>query len=124
MTKSLLTLLLITSLVGAGFLSLVAFNHQMSGVGNECPLATMAPAACSTNFSAWPFHHVALWQLLSQAVLLIITLVLAIRLRGQGGPNFETDATRAGPPRAATRARFGRQKILGWLALFELSPAL
>ncbi len=133
--KSLTTSVLIMSFVGLGIFGFALFDHaMMDGSNNGCVTSAINRTECPTNIIAMTLHHVSVIQTLtttlpasSNLLLLLVSLLLGsvsiflfyknlLLLKLEFLPQRLRDLT--------LRSLLSRQKIVSWLSLFELSPAL
>ena len=133
--KYLATLLLITSFAGIGIFGFSLFDHaMMDGSNNGCVASAIDGTECPTNIMAMASHHVSAIQtltttlpassnwLLLLASLLLVSVSIFLFYKDLLLPKSELLPQRLRD--LSLSSLRSRQKIVSWLSLFELSPAL
>ena len=133
--KYLATLLLITSFVGVGIFGFALFDHaMMDGSNGGCVASAIDGTECPTNIVAMVSHHVSAIQtltttlpassnwLLLLASLLLVSVSIFLFYKDLLLPKSELLPQRLRD--LSLSSLRSRQKIVSWLSLFELSPAL
>jgi len=133
--KYLATLLLIVSFVGIGIFGFALFDHaMMDGSNSGCVASAIDGTECPTNIMAMASHHVSAIQtltttlpassnwLLLLASLLLVSVSIFLFYKDLLLPKSELLPQRLRD--LSLSSLRSRQKIVSWLSLFELSPAL
>ncbi len=134
--KYLATLLLIMSFIGVGIFGFVLFDHaMMDGSNSGCVASAIGGTECPTNIVAMVSHHVSVIQTLTTTTvppigsllslltsLLLISVSIFLFYKNLLLPKLESLPQRIRD--LTLRSLLSRQKIVSWLSLFELSPAL
>ena len=133
--KYLATFLLIMSFVGIGIFGSTLFDHaMMDGSDSGCVASALDGTACPTSIMAMTLHHVSALQaltttlpsssnwLLLLASLLLISVSIFIFYKNLLLPKLEFLPQRLRD--LTLQSLHSKQKIVSWLSLFELSPAL
>ena len=133
--KYLETLLLIVSFVGIGIFGFALFDHaMMDGSNSGCVASAIDGTECPTNIMAMASHHVSAIQtltttlpassnwLLLLASLLLVSVSIFLFYKDLLLPKSELLPQRLRD--LSLSSLRSRQKIVSWLSLFELSPAL
>jgi len=133
--KYLATLLLIMSFAGIGIFGFTLVNHaMMDGSNNGCVASAIDGTECPTNIMAMASHHVSAIQtltttlpassnwLLLLASLLLVSVSIFLFYKDLLLPKSELLPQRLRD--LSLSSLRSRQKIVSWLSLFELSPAL
>ena len=133
--KYLATLLLIMSFVGVGIFGFALFDHaMMDGSNGGCVASAIDGTECPTNIVAMVSHHISAIQtltttlpassnwLLLLASLLLVSVSIFLFYKDLLLPKSELLPQRLRD--LSLSSLRSRQKIVSWLSLFELSPAL
>ena len=134
--KQFATLLLIMSFVGVGIFGSALFEHvMMDGSNNGCVASVVDGTTCPTNIMAMTLHHVSAVQsltttivppigslLLLLASLLLISISIFLFYKNLLLPKIEFLPQRL--RELTLHSLYSKQRIVSWLSLFELSPAL
>ncbi len=133
--KYLASLFLIISILGVAVFGLTMFDHTMHGQNNNCIGSAIDGTACPTSLVAMTLHHISALQTLTTTtvpsnytiLLLLASLILASASIFLLFKNLLLPKLVVLPQRLQDlflRSHYSRQKIVSWLSLFELSPAL
>ena len=133
--KYLATLLLIVSFVGIGIFGFALFDHaMMDGSNSGCVASAIDGTECPTNIMAMASHHVSAIQtltttlpassnwLLLLASLLLVSVSIFLFYKDLLFPKLESLPQRL--RELTLHSLYSRKRIISWLSLFELSPAL
>jgi len=134
--KYLVTLLLTISFVGIGIFGFALFDHaMMDGSNSGCVASSIDGTECPTSIMAMTLHHVSALQALTTTVvppigswllllasLLLISVSIFLFYKNLLLPRLESLPQRLRD--LTLHSLYSRQKIVSWLSLFELSPAL
>ena len=133
--KYLATLLLIVSFVGIGIFGFALFDHaMMDGSNSGCVASAIDGTECPTNIMAMASHHVSAIQtltttlpassnwLLLLASLLLVSVSIFLFYKDFLLPKLEFLPQRLRD--LTLHSLYSKQRIISWLSLFELSPAL
>ena len=133
--KYLATLLLIMSFVGVGIFGFALFDHaMMDGSNGGCVASAIDGTECPTNIVAMVSHHISAIQTLtttlpasSNWLLLLASLLLVSVSIFLFYKNLLLPKLKFLPQRLrelTLHSLYSRKRIISWLSLFELSPAL
>lgn len=133
--KYLATLLLIMSFVGIGVFGFTLVDHvMMDGSNSGCVASAVDGTECPTNIMAMTPHHVSAIQTLtttlpasSSWLLLLASLILvsfSIFLFYKNLLLPKLESLPQSLRELTLHSLYSKQKIVSWLSLFELSPAL
>lgn len=133
--KYLATLLLIMSFVGIGVFGFTLVDHvMMDGSNSGCVASAVDGTECPTNIMAMTSHHVSAIQTLtttlpasSSWLLLLASLILvsfSIFLFYKNLLLPKLESLPQSLQELTLHSLYSKQKIVSWLSLFELSPAL
>ena len=134
--KYLATLLLIISVVGMGFFGFSLFDHaMMDGSNTGCVASTIDGTVCPTSIMGMTLHHISTLQTLTTTVmpsisswlLLLASLLLVLVSIFLFYKNLLLPKLDFLPQRLqdlTLHSLYSKQRIISWLSLFELSPAL
>ena len=133
--KYLATLLLITSFAGIGILGFTLVGHTiMDDSNNGCVVSAIDGTECPTDIMAMTSHHVSAIQtltttlpassnwLLLLASLLLVSVSIFLFYKDFLLPKLEFLPQRLRD--LTLHSLYSKQRIISWLSLFELSPAL
>lgn len=126
--------LLIVSFLGIGVFGF-AFSDMSMGHQGGCIASAIDGTECPTNIAQFATHHISAIQSLTTTIippigswflllasLLLIGATLALFYKNLLHPELEFLRSRFRD--TELNLFYSRQKIVSWLALFELSPAL
>lgn len=132
--KYLATLLLIISFAGIGIFGFELVDHNMQSPNNDCVASAIDGTECPTNIMAMTSHHISAIQTLtttlpasSNWLLLLASLLLVSVSIFLFYKNLLLPKLGFLPQRLrdlTLHSLYSKQKIVSWLSLFELSPAL
>lgn len=133
--KYLLTTVLIVSFVGVGLLGFAVFDHDMNSSHNPCVGFSLDTTVCPTSIVGMVLHHISTLQLLTTTILppssnwllLLASLFLISALVFLFCKNFllpKPESLRERLRDLVLRSLQSKQRIISWLSLLELSPAL
>ena len=132
--KYLASLLLIASFVGIALFGAVIFDHNMRISDINCVSSAIGEIACPASIVAMTLHHISVIQalvtttppvfssLLLLASLFFITFLSSLFHKNLLLPKLELLPERL--QNLTLHSLFIKQKIVSWLSLFELSPAI
>ena len=133
--KKTLPILLIISFLSIGVFGLTFFDHtMMSSSNNNCVASTLGETECPTSIVGMVFHHVSVVQTLTTTLPSSsswFSVLASLLLVSVGIFLFYKDLLFPKPVLSPQHLKNlslnylrSRQKIVSWLSLFELSPAL
>lgn len=132
--KYLATLLLIMGFAGIGIFGFALVDHNMQSPNNDCVASAIDGTECPTNIMAMTSHHISAIQtltttlpassnwLLLLASLLLISVSIFLFNKNLLLPKLEFLPQRLRD--LTLHSLYSKQKVVSWLSLFELSPAL
>ena len=133
--KYFVSLLLIMSFIGTGIFGFAIFDHGMDSPNSNCVGSAMNGTVCPTNIVGMTLHHISALQtlattavssgsnwLLLLATLLLVSVSIFLFYKNLLFPKLKF--LREHLQDLILLALSSKQKILSWLSLFELSPAL
>ena len=132
--KYIASLLLIMSFVGMSIFSFAIFDHDMNSSNNSCIASIIDGTVCPMSITGMILHHISALKTFITTVpsisnwllLLVFLLFIPVSIF----PFYKNLLF----PRAKSLSQrlrdltfnflYSKQKIVSWLSLFELSPAL
>lgn len=133
--KYLATFLLMMSFAGIGVFGFALFDHaMMDGSNSGCVASAIDGTECPTNIVAMTSHHVSAIQTLTTALpassnlllllasLLLVSVSIFLFYKDFLLPKLESLPQRLRD--LTLHSLYSKQRIISWLALFELSPSL
>ena len=131
--KYLASLLLIASFVGIALFGAVIFDHNMRISDINCVSSAIGEIACPASIVAMTLHHISVIQgwlrqlrqflaLFVVCFFIFITFLSSLFHKNLLLPKLELLPERL--QNLTLHSLFIKQKIVSWLSLFELSPAI
>lgn len=133
--KYLAILFLIISLGGIAILGVAMFDHDMNSSNGGCVASTIDGTACPTSITGMALHHVSALQTFTKAIvpsasnwlLLLASLLFlsaSVFLFHKNSPHPKLGFLPQCLRELSLNSSYSQRKIVSWLSLFELSPAL
>ena len=133
--KYLLTTVLIVSFVGMGILGFAVFDHDMNSSHDTCAGLSIDRAACPESIVGMTLHHISVLQILTTSTVLagsswllllaslfLVSVLIFLFYKDLLLPKLEFLRERLRD--LILHSLQSKRRIISWLSLLELSPAL